>query len=72
MPIYSFREHQRQDKTLSIYSPHVVVMEGNLALHDPRILEMLDMKIFVEADGDLCLSRRSKTLSTPLCSCLID
>jgi uridine kinase len=31
-------------------------------LHDPRILEMLDMKIFVEADSDLCLSRRSKAL----------
>jgi uridine kinase len=62
IPIYSFQEHQRLSKTLSIYSPHVVILEGILALHDPRILEMLDMKIFVEADGDLCLSRRSKAL----------
>jgi uridine kinase len=66
IPIYSFQEHQRQDKTLSIYSPHVVILEGILALHDPRILEMLDMKIFVEADADLCLSRRSK-LCLPFC-----
>jgi hypothetical protein len=27
---------------------------------------MFDMKIFVEADADLCLSRRSKTLFNPL------
>ncbi len=59
IPIYSFAKHQREENTLSIYSPHVVILEGILALHDPRIREMLDMKIFVEADADLCLSRRS-------------
>jgi uridine kinase len=59
IPIYSFAMHQREDNTLSIYSPHVVILEGILALHDPRIYDMLDMKIFVEADADLCLSRRS-------------
>lgn len=59
IPIYSFAKHQREANTLSIYSPHVVILEGILALHDPRIYDMLDMKIFVEADADLCLSRRS-------------
>ena len=60
IPIYSFEQHQRQKETLEIYSPHVIILEGILALNDPRILEMLDMKVFVEADGDLCLSRRSQ------------
>jgi Phosphoribulokinase / Uridine kinase family len=60
IPIYSFAQHQRQKETMSIYSPHVVILEGILALNDPRILEMLDMKVYVEADADLCLSRRSK------------
>lgn len=27
-------------------------------MHDERILDMLDMKIFCEADADVCLSRR--------------
>ncbi|OAL40364.1 uridine kinase [Fonsecaea nubica] len=58
IPIYSFQQHQRLDKTVSIYSPHVVILEGILALHDPRVLDLLDMKIFVEADPDVCLSRR--------------
>ncbi|MCJ1477702.1 Uridine kinase [Lambiella insularis] len=58
IPIYSFQKHQREDRTISIYSPHVLVLEGIFALYDPRILELVDMKIFAEADADLCLSRR--------------
>lgn len=38
----------------------MIILEGILALHDQRVLDLLDMKIFVEADGDLCLSRRSE------------
>ncbi|KAK3202968.1 hypothetical protein GRF29_154g1360690 [Pseudopithomyces chartarum] len=38
--------------------PHVVIVEGIFALHDPRVLSLLDLKIFAEADADLCLSRR--------------
>ena len=59
IPVYSFEQHQRLDETVSLYSPHVVILEGILALHDPPVLDMLDMKIYVEADADLCLSRRS-------------
>ncbi|EON61021.1 hypothetical protein W97_00231 [Coniosporium apollinis CBS 100218] len=58
VPIYSFQKHARIDKTNTIYSPHVLILEGIFALHDQRVLDMLDLKIFAEADGDLCLSRR--------------
>ena len=60
IPIYSFEQHQRREETVSIYSPHIVILEGILALQDPRVLDLLDLKIFVEADADLCLSRRSE------------
>ena len=60
IPVYSFERHQREEKTIPIYSPHVLVLEGIFALYDPRVLEIVDMKIFAEADADLCLSRRSK------------
>lgn len=33
------------DKTTSIYSPHVLIVEGIFALYDPRVLELLDMKV---------------------------
>ncbi|KAJ5627489.1 Phosphoribulokinase/uridine kinase [Penicillium herquei] len=58
IPVYSFAEHQRQPQTTTLYSPRVLILEGILALHDPRITEMLDVKIFVEADMDVCLGRR--------------
>ncbi|KAH8678916.1 uridine kinase [Tricladium varicosporioides] len=58
IPIYSFAQHARQKETTSIYSPHVLILEGIFALYDPRVLELLDMKIFCEADADTCLSRR--------------
>ncbi|PKS05874.1 hypothetical protein jhhlp_007704 [Lomentospora prolificans] len=58
IPVYSFVHHQRMPETTSIYSPHVLVLEGIFALYDPRVLELLDMRIFCEADLDTCLSRR--------------
>ncbi|KAE8309325.1 hypothetical protein RU639_001018 [Aspergillus parasiticus] len=58
IPVYSFADHQRQPQTTTLYSPHVIILEGILALHDPRVLELLDVKIFVEADMDICLGRR--------------
>ena len=45
IPIYSFEKHARLDKTHAIYSPHVLILEGIFALHDSRVLEMLDMKV---------------------------
>lgn len=45
IPIYSFEKHARVDKTTAIYSPHVLVVEGIFALHDPRVLDLLDMKV---------------------------
>ncbi|KAJ5489485.1 Uridine kinase [Penicillium diatomitis] len=58
IPVYSFANHQRQTQTTTLYSPRVLILEGILALHDPRILKLLDVKIFVEADMDVCLGRR--------------
>lgn len=58
IPIYSFAKHAREEKTTYIYSPHVVILEGIFALHDPRVLKLLDMKIFADTDLDTCLARR--------------
>lgn len=60
IPIYSFEKHSREARSTTVYSPHVMILEGIFALHDQRVLDMLDLKIFAEADSDLCLSRRRK------------
>ncbi|KAI9052972.1 hypothetical protein LZ554_003243 [Drepanopeziza brunnea f. sp. 'monogermtubi'] len=58
IPIYSFAKHAREKETTSIYSPHVLILEGIFALYDERVSSLLDVKIFCEADADTCLSRR--------------
>ncbi len=45
IPVYSFAKHAREKETTSIYSPHVLVLEGIFALYDPRVLDLLDMKV---------------------------
>ena len=57
--MYSFEHHRRQEKTVSLYSPHVLILEGIFALYDQRVLDLLDVRIFAEADADVCLGRRS-------------
>jgi len=45
IPVYSFEKHARLERTTSIYSPHVLILEGIFALYDPRVLDLLDMKV---------------------------
>ncbi|KAF3938054.1 Phosphoribulokinase [Dactylella cylindrospora] len=45
IPVYSFEKHQRvPGKTETIYSCHVLILEGIFALYDERVLNLLDMK----------------------------
>ncbi|SCU80243.1 LADA_0B05908g1_1 [Lachancea dasiensis] len=59
IPIYSFSEHNRvPGKSVSIYGASVVVIEGIYALYDQRLLNLMDLKIYVDVDLDVCLARR--------------
>ena len=37
---------------------NVVIFEGIFALYDPRITELMDLKVFVDTDDDVRLARR--------------
>ena len=39
-------------------APRIVIFEGILALYDAKIRDLLDLKIFVDADADVRLARR--------------
>lgn len=43
-----------------MYGANVIIFEGILTFHNPEILKMLDMKIFVDTDSDVRLARRLK------------
>lgn len=58
IPVYSFANHNRTDKTTTIYGANVIIIEGLYALYDKRLLDLMDIKIYVDTDLDVCLARR--------------
>jgi len=58
MPEYDFSVHNRADETTHVEPGAVVIVEGILTLHHPRIREMLDVKLYVETDADVRIIRR--------------
>ncbi|KAL2915006.1 Uridine kinase [Polyrhizophydium stewartii] len=58
VPVYDFATHSRLSKTTKIYGANVVIFEGILALHDKRVRDLMDLKIFVDTDDDIRLARR--------------
>ena len=58
MPIYEFNGSYRKKETQVVKPNKIIIFEGILAFHDKRMRDMMDMKIFVDLDGDVRLSRR--------------
>ena len=52
MPTYSYLTCTRQPETVEIKPTDVVIVEGILVLTDPVLRDMMDIKVFVDADAD--------------------
>ncbi|MEA3501092.1 MAG: uridine kinase [Candidatus Marinimicrobia bacterium] len=59
-PQYEYSTHSRKKETLLIKPQKVIIIEGILILNDPKILEMLDIKLYVDTDSDVRFIRRLK------------
>ncbi len=57
-PIYDFVSHTRSDRTKVVPPARVVVIDGILLFSDPRVRDLCDVKVFVDADADIRLIRR--------------
>jgi uridine kinase len=57
-PVYDFVSHTRSASTVRIPAADVVVIDGILLFVDPRVRELCDVKVFVDADADIRLIRR--------------
>ncbi|XP_037941766.1 uridine-cytidine kinase-like 1 [Teleopsis dalmanni] len=60
VPVYNFVTHGRESQTKTMYGANVIIFEGILTFHSQEILDLLDMKIFVDTDADIRLARRLK------------
>ena len=57
-PVYDYSLHNRSDQTIHIEPKKIILAEGILLLADKRIQDLLDIKIYVEADADERILRR--------------
>ena len=57
-PVYDYSVHNRTDRTIEIKPADVIIIEGILVLYDRRLSDMMDIKIFVDADADERILRR--------------
>jgi uridine kinase len=57
-PIYDYAQHRRLAETRRISDHLVVVLEGILIFVDPELRDLMDIKLFVDADPDVRFIRR--------------
>ncbi len=57
-PVYSFVEHTRMEETVLVHPSKVIILEGILIFENKELINMMDMKVFVDTDADIRLIRR--------------
>ena len=56
-PTYSYLTCTRQKETIHVEPREVIIVEGIMALYDKKLRDLMDLKIFVDADTDERLLR---------------
>ena len=57
-PVYDYTQHTRSDQVVRVEPKKVILLEGILVLADERLRDLLDIKVYVEADADERILRR--------------
>lgn len=57
-PIYNYATHTREKQTEIITPKNIIIADGIHTLSDSSIRELSDLKVFVDAEIDLCFIRR--------------
>ena len=57
-PIYDYNEHRRKEEIECVKATPIIIVDGILVLAEKALAEMMDIKIFVDADSDVRLLRR--------------
>ena len=57
-PVYNFVIHDRTDETVTIRPAKVIIVEGILIFENQKLLDLFDIKVFVDTDADVRIIRR--------------
>jgi uridine kinase len=58
LPIYDFKNHARRRETLRMEPKLITILEGILIFAEKRLLEEMDIKVFVDTPDDIRFIRR--------------
>lgn len=58
LPLYDFKTHTRLIETRPVEPKPIVIIEGILIYAEPRLLEQMDIKVFVDTPDDIRFIRR--------------
>lgn len=57
-PVYDFVEHLRSAETVTVHTHRIILVEGILIFAEPKLRDLMDIKIFVDTDADVRFIRR--------------
>lgn len=60
VPVYDFVHHRRKSETVPIKPRNLVIFEGIMVFVDPRVRELMDLKLYVDTPDDIRFIRRLK------------
>jgi len=60
MPVYDMRTHTRSAQALPVKGRRIMILDGLLILEDPALRQLMDIKLYVDADPDIRFIRRLK------------
>ena len=59
-PIYDYKTHSRLEETKTVGPHRVIVLEGILIMNEPKLRNLMDIKVFIDTEPDICFIRRLK------------
>ena len=57
MNLYDFKENKKKNEKIIINSCPIIIIKGIFGFYDSRIRNLMDLKIFIDTDADIRLSR---------------
>ncbi len=58
MPVYDFKAYTRSRESVRVEPRSIIMVEGILIFAEPKLRKLIDMKLFVDTDPDICFIRR--------------
>ena len=56
-PIYSYQKRLRENETVTVKPSPIIIIEGILVLENEELTNLMDLKVFVDTDADIRLTR---------------